>query len=192
MMKKKNKNFKNKSLLVYGSYIFVFSFIISMIMSMISQGFSSNSKIFVSFLILIIVIAIGVVFDIIGVAITTCNPAPFHSMAAKKHKYARYALKLLNKAPFVATVSQDVVGDISGIVSGALITSIAIALVVTKVFSSSFFVNVILSSLVAGVTVGAKAICKDIAMKKSKQITLFTAKVMYNLDYVFKLKWIRK
>ncbi len=190
-MNKKNKNPKSRNLFVYGTYIFIFSFIISMIMSMISQGFSSGS-IYLSFFILFIVIAIGVIFDIIGVAITTCNPAPFHSMAAKKNKYAKFALRLLKKAPLVATVSQDVVGDISGIVSGALITSIAFAMVLSKIFSSSFFLNVILSSLVAGITVATKAICKDVAIKNSKNITLLTAKVIYKLNYVFTLKWLEE
>ncbi len=201
MMKKKSKE-KNKSkskeqekkkssLLLYGIYIFIFSCFISAIMTIISQSLLSSSDVVVSFLILFMVITIGVLFDIIGVAVTTCNPAPFHSMAAKKNKYGVFALKLVKKAPFVATVSQDVVGDISGIVSGAVIASIAFSLVITKVFSSSFILNVILSSVVAGMTVGTKAICKDIAIKNSKAITFFVAKILYKLNYVFTFKWIR-
>ncbi len=160
-------------------------------MTIVAQSFLSSSEMIVSFLILFIVIMIGVIFDIVGVAVTTCNPAPFHSMAAKKNKYAKYALKLIKKAPLVATVSQDVVGDISGIVSGALIASIAFSLVITKAFSSSFVLNVVLSAFVAGLTVGAKAICKDIAIKNSKNITLFVAKFVYYINYYTKFQWLR-
>ncbi len=190
-IKSKDQNQK-KNLFLYGVYIFLFSFLISAVMTIISQSFMSSSQIYVSFLILFIVIAIGVLFDIIGVAVTTCNPAPFHSMAAKKNKYAVFALKLIKRAPFVATVSQDVVGDISGIVSGALIASIAFSLLITKVVTSSFLLNVLLSAFLAGLTVGAKAICKDIAIRNSKNITFFVAKFLFYIDYYFTFKWIKE
>ncbi len=185
----KVKSQKKNSLFVYAMYIFIFSFLISMMMSFMSQGFSSSSNVFISFLVLIIVIAVGVVFDIIGVAVTTCNPAPFHSMASKKNRYAVYALKLIRKAPLVATIAQDVVGDISGIVSGALIASIAFNIVSTNSFFSLIFLNVILSSIVAGITVSSKAICKSIAIKNSKKITFFVSKLLCKLENIFRFKW---
>lgn len=198
MKKNKTKAVKNKTqgqgsnnLFLYGVSVFFFSFLISALMSIASQSFLSTKEIFISFLILFIVIAIGVVFDIVGVAVTTCNPVPFHSMASKKNQYAQYALKLIKKAHFVATVSQDVVGDIAGVVSGALIASIGFHLVYSQAFSSSFILNILLSSLVAGLTVGAKAVCKNVAIKNSGSITFFVAKVLYHLEYFFTLKWIR-
>lgn len=189
--KNKTQNQSNKSMLFYGLSVFFFSFLISGLMSIVSQSFLSSSDTLLSFLILFVVIAIGVVFDIVGIAVTTCNPVPFHSMAAKKDKYASYALKLIRKAPFVATVSQDVVGDISGVISGVLIASIAFSLVVGNRFSSSLFLNVFLSSVVAGLTVGGKAICKNIAIKNSKHITFFVAKFLYHTEYYFTFKWMR-
>lgn len=187
----KSKSSKKKSALGFALYIFVLSFVISVLMSLASQSVLSASGLIVSLLILLVIIGIGIFFDIIGVAVTTCNAAPFHSMAAKKNPYAIQALKLLARAPFVATISNDVVGDISGIISGAAVGNVVYAILELYTGISSTLLSVLMSGIVAGITVGGKAVGKELAMSKSKEITLFVAMLLYKLDYIFKLKWIK-
>ena len=79
------------------------------------------SGLLLALLILALFIGLGILFDIIGVAVTAADPRPFHSMAAHKEKGAKEALKLLRNADRVSSVCNDVVGDICGIVSGATI-----------------------------------------------------------------------
>ena len=78
-----------------------------------------NAGLLLALLILALFIGLGILFDIIGVAVTAADPRPFHSMAAHKEKGAKEALKLLRNADRVSSVCNDVVGDICGIVSGA-------------------------------------------------------------------------
>lgn len=68
---------------------------------------------------LVIFIALGIVFDMIGVAVTAADPRPFHSMAAHGEKGGREAIRLLNMSNKVSSLCNDVVGDICGIVSGS-------------------------------------------------------------------------
>ncbi len=70
-------------------------------------------------LVLAVFIGLGIVFDMIGVAVTAADPKPFHSMAAHKEKGAKAAIRLLQNANQVSSVCNDVVGDICGIVSGS-------------------------------------------------------------------------
>ena len=63
-------------------------------------------------LILLLFILLGIMFDIIGVAVTAANPKPFNSMAAHRVKGAKEALYLIRNAEKVASFCNDVVGDI--------------------------------------------------------------------------------
>ena len=63
--------------------IFFITVLISAVMSLISTNLLSSATLGVSFVILICIIAIGIVFDIIGVAVTAADEKPFHSMAAR-------------------------------------------------------------------------------------------------------------
>jgi len=46
----------------------------------------------VAALVLAVFIGLGIVFDMIGVAVTAADPKPFHSMAAHKEKGAKAAI----------------------------------------------------------------------------------------------------
>ena len=100
-------------------FIFVITMVISAAMSFISSRLLGNAGMAVSFLILICIVAIGIVFDIIGVAVTACPEAPFHAMASRKVAEAPDALKLLRNANRVSSFCNDVIGDICGVISGS-------------------------------------------------------------------------
>ncbi len=67
----------------------------------------------VAIIVLAVFIALGIVFDMIGVAVTAADPKPFHSMAAHKEKGAKEAIRLLKNANQVSSFCNDVVGDTS-------------------------------------------------------------------------------
>ena len=75
----------------------------------------------VAFVVLVIIIT-GVVFDVIGIAVTAADETPFNSMASKKIR-ARQSLAAAER-PQVSSFCNDVVGDICGVVSGVAGTSI--------------------------------------------------------------------
>ena len=61
---------------------------------------------------LIIVIAIGIMFDLIGVAVTVGNEEDFHAQASKKIKGAKTSIKMIRNSAKVSNFCADVIGDI--------------------------------------------------------------------------------
>ena len=64
--------------------IFLVTIVVSGVISLISDEVMENSGMAVAFLILLIIVMVGIIFDIIGVAVTSADEKPFHSMAARK------------------------------------------------------------------------------------------------------------
>ena len=94
----------------------------------------------------------GIVFDIIGVAVTATDESSFHSMAAKKVHGAAHAIRLVRHADRVSSFCNDVVGDICGTVSGAAAASIVFNLLVHDLIAEQAVVS-LLKGLVAAFTV---------------------------------------
>ena len=92
----------------------------------------------VAFLILLAIILIGIIFDIIGMAVATADEKPFHSMASRKVAGASDAIKLLRNAERVSSICNDVVGDICGVVSGSASATIAALIVSLSICFLSF------------------------------------------------------
>ena len=87
-------------------------------LTLASEGALDGAGLPVAFGVLVCFIGLGIVFDIIGVAVTAADERPFHSMAAHKTPGAREALGLIRRANKVSSFCNDVVGDICGIISG--------------------------------------------------------------------------
>ena len=92
--------------------VFIMTFILSMLFSYISANGVSNLSLIPAILILILVIGIGIFFDIIGVAVTVANEHEFHAKASKKIEGSKASIKLIRNAPKVANICADVIGDI--------------------------------------------------------------------------------
>lgn len=127
-------------------------------------------------IVLVIVIFVGIMFDMVGVAALTSKKENFHAMASKKIKGSKEAINLINKSTMVATICNDVVGDICGIVSGGFGAVLAVSI------SSSTSLSIVLSTiivtaLISGLTVGGKALGKNIAAKNADKIIFRVAKV---------------
>ena len=79
-----SKEKKSESHLKWIIQVFVVTFVLSICFSFISTYGVSNLEIVPAILILIVVILIGIIFDIIGIAITVANEEEFHAKATKK------------------------------------------------------------------------------------------------------------
>ncbi len=168
---------KNKAHIKWIFQITILSIIISVIFTLASTEALSGAGYFASFLLLLLFICIGIVFDIIGVAAASAVEAPFHSMASHKEKGAVEAIKLVKNAEKVASICNDVVGDISGIVSGT--TATIIVTMLSKDFSlNNVVLQLALSGVVSGLTIGGKAMGKTFAIKKSTKVVLAAGKVI--------------
>ena len=136
---------------------------ISAAMALISNELLEGSTMAVSFIVLLAIVFIGVIFDIIGVAVTAADEKPFHSMASKKIPEAATAIRMLRRAERVSSFCNDVVGDICGVVSGSASAVIAARAVAGMQPLVASIVQLLMSACVAGLTVGGKAFGKSIA-----------------------------
>lgn len=150
---------------------------ISAVLSLASEAVLEDAGLMLALLILALFIGLGIVFDIIGVAVTAADPKPFHSMAAHKEKGAKEALVLLRNADRVSSVCNDVVGDICGIVSGA-----TGAVIVTRLQNGlnmeSVLISVGVTALTSGLTIGGKAMGKPFAMNQSKRVVYLAGRFL--------------
>ena len=159
--------------------IFFITILVSATISFTSDLIMANSTMLVAFIILLAIVLIGIIFDIIGVAVTSADEKPFHSMAARKVPGAQESIRLLRNAERVSSICNDVVGDICGVVSGS--ASATIAAQVLKSFELSFesVIPLAMSALVAGLTVGGKAIGKTFAMHSCTKIVHCVGKIVW-------------
>ena len=168
--------------------IFFATILISGIISLISDEVMANSSVAVAFVILLAIIFLGIVFDIVGMAVATADEKPFHSMASRKVPGAHEAIKLLRNAERVSSICNDVVGDICGVVSGSASATIA-ALILSNVdVGWPRGISLLMSALVAGLTVGGKAIGKTVAVNSCTKIVHLVGRVIYALNRLTKKK----
>ena len=168
--------------------IFLMTILISGTISLVSDAVMAKSSILIAFCILLSIIFIGILFDIIGMAVATADEKPFHSMAARKVSGAHEAIRLLRNAERVSSICNDVVGDICGVVSGSASATIA-ALVLSSVdVGWPKAVTLLMSALVAGLTVGGKAIGKSVAVRSCTQIVHLVGRIIHGMNRVSKKK----
>lgn len=164
--------------------IFFVTILVSGLISLISEEIMSSSGIVTAFVILLAIVLVGIVFDIIGVAVTSADETPFHSMAARKVPGAQESIRLLRKAERVSSICNDVVGDICGVVSGSASATIAMQIIGSFEFTWIELVSLLMSALVAGLTVGGKAIGKTFAVNSSTAIVHAVGRVIYWLRHL--------
>lgn len=174
----RDKKSKKKSNTGWIVTAFSLSFVITAALSAASDKVVDALPIFVAAAVLIAIIALGIVFDIIGLAVSTADISPFNSMAARRLKTGRKAVWLINNAEKVSSFCNDIVGDIAGVVSGAAGAGIAVKLFASMDADIAFLLTLALTSLISAVTVGGKAMGKSVAIKHSTNIVLIAAKIL--------------
>ena len=158
--------------------VFFLTFILAVIFSLIAN-YLGNFNVFILAICIIAITLIGIIFDLIGTAVLSCDIKVLHSRASQKLKGAKEAISLAKNASTVSSFCNDVIGDICGIISGSLTTVLVVYL-----FTNVAIYNVIFASIISSLTVGGKAIGKKIAVKKANNIIYFVGKIMA----IFKLK----
>lgn len=164
--------------------IFLITIVISGTISFISDEVMARSGIVTAFVILLAIILVGIIFDVIGMAVATADEKPFHSMAARKVPGAQQAIRLLRNAERVSSICNDVVGDICGVVSGSASATIAAQILRNLDFSWPQIVGLLMSALCAGLTVGGKAVGKTFAVNSATAIVHGVGKFIYWLDHI--------
>lgn len=164
--------------------IFFVTIVISGMISLISDEIMSGSGIVTAFLILLAIIFVGIVFDIIGMAVASADEKPFHSMAARKVPGAQASIRLLRNAERVSSICNDVVGDICGVVSGSASATIAAQILQSVEFGWPQLISLGMSALCAGLTVGGKAVGKTFAVNSCTEIVHMVGRMIFWLENI--------
>lgn len=179
-MKKKIK-FKAGKKKVSAKYVLTISFttlVIAILMKAISDTLLENIIMAYSFFILLGIILIGIIFDVVGVAVTSCDDTYFHAMASDKVYGAKESIMLIKNAEKVSSICNDVIGDVCGIVSGAVSTWIVTQFVMNGFSSGEEFLALGMTGVVSALTVGGKALGKFVAMNLNCNIVYLAGKII--------------
>ena len=170
-MKNKSKKTSNNGWVIG---IAITTFLLSLFFSYISNTAISKLNIIIGIIVLFLVIFIGILFDLIGVAVTIANEEHFHAQASKKIKGSKTSIKLIRNSAKVSNFCSDVIGDICGVLSGSI--SAMIALRLTEYYGMNPSMQIFFSAVVASITVGGKAVTKEIAKQHSTKVVSFVSK----------------
>lgn len=152
-------------------------FIISLILSLISEKTLTNVPLLIAILITLLFIFIGVLFDVIGMAVTISDEKVFHSMNSRRVKAANIAVKFKKNEEKVSSFCCDVIGDICGVVSGS--AGVTITALISSITNIPILpVGLITTATIAALTIGGKAIGKSFAVNKSNIILYEFAKII--------------
>jgi len=168
---------KKKGVKFWALKIFFITLILTAGVSVISESLMGNLPTVAAVFIILIIILVGIVFDLVGIAVATCDATPFVAMASKKIRRAKSAIRMLKNADVISNICSDVVGDICGIVSGAAGAAVAIKVAMSGSAREIVWV-IVISSIIAALTVAGKAAGKTIAIKRNKEIVSFVSAVV--------------
>lgn len=163
--------------------ISITSFLLSVLMSYTSNRALESVGNIIAFVILLVFISIGILFDVIGVASTVATEKRFHSMAARRVNGAKQAIWIVRNAEKVGSFCNDVIGDISGIISGATSAVIITRLTQDGTDVRSVILSLVITGCVSSLTIGGKAIGKTFAISHSEDIVFLTGRVLSILPW---------
>ncbi|MDD4187244.1 MAG: hypothetical protein PHX04_00495 [Bacilli bacterium] len=158
--------------------VFLLTFLLSIIFSGVANVITYNANPIIIGILLLIVISLGITFDMIGTSVLTSKESTFHAMNSKKIKGAKEAIWLLKNNGQVANLCLDVFGDVFGILSGGLGAVLTTSIVMVTNISLPI-ISVLVGAFISAMTVGGKAGCKNVAIKNSDYIVFTVAKIRH-------------
>lgn len=161
------------------------SFLLAVLFFWISNLLAEKiQSLILSVIFLILIIMVGILADILGVSVTAASEAPLHAKASKKLPGAAEGVFLIRNADRVANIMNDVVGDIAGTVSGALGIALVMQILAYRQEISQLTMNMLLTALIAALTVGGKAAGKKIALEYAEEVVYLTGKFLHGISLI--------
>ena len=175
--RRKEKIKKEKVNVKWICQIAIISFTISFGLSFVSEIAIPNLSVLWGILLTLAFVFVGILFDIVGVAVTGADEKVFHSMNSRQVKGSKVAVLFKKNADKVSSFCCDVIGDICGIVSGASASAVSVGLAATFNWNL-LLVSLTVAAVVASLTIGGKACGKSFAINKSDVILYEFAKII--------------
>ena len=154
--------------------VFFMAVVLSALLSFFSSTALEGTGYAVALAVLAAFIALGIVFDMVGVAVTATMSN------AHKEKGGKEAIRLLKNANQVSSFCNDVVGDICGIVSGST-AAVIVTQLQRDLSTHSVLLSIGITALISGITIGGKALGKTVAINDCTNVVYRVARVMHTL-----------
>ncbi len=178
-VRQKRRNGKSHSAVRHATAIGLLAFGMAALAGLASQSIVGRITFWpFALILLLIVIFIGIAFDVIGVAAMAAHEAPFHAMASRGVFGAGAAARLVRNAHRVASICNDVVGDVSGALSGAIGVSILFHLVRPLTRLHDIWAASLMTAAVAALIVAGKAYAKEFAMRHNVTVILRVGQIL--------------
>ena len=167
----------------------ILSICLSLLFGFFSQTILSSMGAVMAIVGISFFIFLSVVFDMIGIAVASCDEETFAKWQKEGVKGSAVGLRLVKNCEKVCSFCADVVGDICSTLCGAGGACVVVAL--TRHSENATLVMLIsisVSALIAGLTIFFKALMKTRALKNSNQIILRIGKILENTFFRKKSK----
>ena len=163
--------------------ITLLSLVLSCVFGIISELMLAHTNLTLALILIILLVFVGLTFDIVGMAVTAGNIKTLLEQKAKGTKGVDIGITLVKNADKVSSICTDVIGDICSILSGA--GGVAISVIISHQIPSinPFFLSVMISALIAAINVLIKAVGKSYALRNSDKIII---KIGFILSFVLK------
>lgn len=158
--------------------VIIMSFVLSVVFSAVTSIAMESLSIFFAFVVLFMIIAINILFDMVGTAVQSAEEKPFHSLSSRKVAGAKESIIIIRHAPQLANMCCDVIGDIAGIISGAT-TALIVAELIAMFQWQGMLPSLILTGIVSSLTIGGKSMSKSLSMQNGNSIVFIVGKLMY-------------
>lgn len=145
----------------------------------------------VSLVLLSLIILLGIFADIIGTAAAASTQPPFNARAARRIFGARQAVLISRHASEVANFCCDVIGDICGTISGSIGALIVFNIAQSNSLTNTVLLAGVITSLIAALTVGGKALGKKYAIDNAETIIFRTGWMLAVLEKNIGIKILR-
>ena len=153
--------------------MFMIAICMSLFFGFISQTLLTKMGAVIAIIGICIFIFFSVVFDMLGIAVASCDQEVFEKWLKEGKKGASIALNLCKNSEKMCSFCADVVGDICSTLCGAGGACI-VATLTNGIFNDNvvMFTAISVSAIIAGVTIFFKALMKEHALKNSEKIIL--------------------
>ena len=158
------------------------TFFLAAAFGLVSQVLLEEIRVmYLSILLLLFIIFLGVLFDTIGTAAAAAHEAPLNAKATRKIYGAQKGVFLVRRADQVANFCNDVIGDITGILSGAVAALLVVQLAMNTP-DLKLYIRILITAVVTSITVGGKAWGKYLALNYSTEIMLMVGQILTSTD----------
>lgn len=156
----------------------ILTLMLALMFGILSEVTLSNASIVLAIVVIVILMAISIVFDVVGVAFACCPLEPILSMASRKVKGSKAAIAMVRRGDIVSSVCSDIIGDMCGILSGAAGAAVAAKLIMSQTGAVAVIIASVVSAVITALTVFGKAMCKRLAVEKCVPIVSFVSKAL--------------